>query len=71
MRRAAAAILALLLAGCPARTSVYAPRLPDTDFHREAMEKKSCTECHEAGKIRHHAAADPCTKCHQICRGCR
>ena len=60
----------LLLAGCPARTSVYAPRLNNTDFHREAIEKGNCLDCHEPEQIRLHKPQDACRSCHIICRGC-
>ena len=60
----------LLLAGCPSRITLYAPRLHNTDFHREAVEKKNCADCHEPEKIRNHKPQDDCTACHTICRGC-
>jgi len=60
----------LLLAGCPSRTAMYAPRLHNTDFHREAIEQKNCADCHEVEKIRYHKAQDACTTCHTVCRGC-
>ena len=64
------AATALLLAGCPARTGRYAPRMHNTDSHREAAEQKNCRDCHDAGKIEHHSPQDDCTSCHNLCRGC-
>ena len=60
----------LALAGCPSRVAVFAPRLNNTDFHREAIEKKNCADCHESEKIRDHKPQDDCTACHTVCRGC-
>lgn len=61
---------ATLLAGCPARVAVYAPRLNNTEFHREAVGKKNCRDCHEPEKLRDHQREDDCTSCHNLCRGC-
>lgn len=60
----------LVLSGCPARVGSYAPRLDDTDWHREALEKRNCLECHDPVKIRYHGKGDDCTHCHILCRGC-
>lgn len=62
--------LALLLGGCPARVASYSPRLDPTDAHREAVEAKNCRDCHDADSIRNHKAADDCTHCHVLCKGC-
>ena len=72
-RRATAAIFAagcLLLGGCPSRIPLYAPRLHNTVFHREAEEKKNCTDCHKIETIPNHKPQDVCATCHTVCRGC-
>jgi hypothetical protein len=61
----------LLFLGCgPARIAHYAPRMHNTDFHREAAEKNNCRDCHDPGSIEHHSPQDDCTSCHTVCRGC-
>jgi hypothetical protein len=69
-RAVSLALGALLLAGCPSRIKGYAPRLHNTDFHREAVETKNCADCHDPAKIEHHSPQDDCTSCHSVCRGC-
>lgn len=60
----------VLLAGCPSRVERYSPRIPDSEAHRQAVQRKNCLECHRVDTVPHHSVKDECTKCHIICRGC-
>lgn len=67
-------LLALLLcgatAGCAVRTALYAPRMPDSREHREAVRLNTCRDCHDPAKVRSHKPTDDCASCHRICTGC-
>ncbi len=63
-------LLALLLAACESRVSVYSPRRTDRDVHRKALTNTECTGCHRAQEIPSHQQDDNCLRCHKLCRGC-
>jgi hypothetical protein len=69
-RLSLAALLCCLAAGCVVRTALYAPRMPDSPDHREAVRLKNCVDCHEPDRIRLHEPKDDCASCHRICTGC-